>query len=179
MSNPRQYRVPHTAWHTALCNLPELGRVWEPCGHGDILRDLGVTVVGAPDGERWLSSGCAIAGSCYDFCDTILVAHPDFAEYKDILARLRATGKPWVTVLPDSKLSTLAVKDNFSDGGLCIMIPPGRIRFKRVDNRGRALGYVSNIDVFFYGFGLGTPKNLIFMETPATGDRGRQRTTPA
>ena len=172
MIDRRQYRVPHTAWHATLRSLPDLGRVWEPFGHGSILRDLGVDVVSEEGG--WREGEWA-----YDFCDAILVAHPDFAEYKDILTRLRESGKPWVTVLPDSKLSTLAFKDNFSSGGLCVLVPPGRIRFRKIDARGRLLAHVANIDVFFYAFGLKTPRNLVFMEesVPRTKRRDAEAAT--
>ena len=61
----------------------------------------------------------------------IIVSNPPFSKSKEILNRLKILDKPFILILPCSKICTQYIRENFknTDEPLQIIIPRKRIQF--------------------------------------------------
>ena len=152
------YMTPKYAWENIQHLLPHDKVIWE-CFYGDgksgdYLHDLGFNVIH----ER------------VDFFDNdlgdIIVTNPPFSKTKEVLARLKQIGKPFVLIMPSSKINTQYVRSFFQNDKLQIVIPRRRIQFIKTVDGVVPENYKSacNFDCLYYCWNMNLDKDIIWLE---------------
>lgn len=149
------YMTPLYAWDHIKSFIPKDKTIWEPFygdgKSGQYLRQLGFDVIHEP----------------IDFFENnlgdIIVSNPPFSDIKEILKRLMVLDKPFILILPVSKLNTHYMqvwKDK-----LQIMIPPSRIHFDKKIAGQTPTNYRNScsFDCFYYCYKMNLPKDLMWL----------------
>lgn len=148
------YMTPKYAWENIKQFIPQDKIIWEPFygdgKSGDDLRSLGFEVIHEP----------------IDFFENnlgdIIVSNPPFSDAKNIMYRLKQIDKPFILILPSSKINTSYFRENFKgDENLQIIIPTKRIQFIKDGNE---LTNKCNFDCFYYCYKMDLPRDIIWLE---------------
>lgn len=93
----------------------------------------------------------------------IVVTNPPFSDFKNVMATLKQIDKPFMLILPVSKLCTNTIRNEFKD--IQIVIPRRRIQFLKMVN-----GEVDpnqpkkcNFECFYYCYKMNLPHDLMFL----------------
>ena len=153
--NHDDYMTPKSAWENIQHYIPKDKVIWEPFygdgESGEYLRQLGFEVIHEQE----------------DFFENnrgdIIVSNPPFSQSKEILNRLKMLDKPFILILPSSKINTQYFRENFknSDSQLQIIIPRKRIQFIK---NGNELQNKCNFDCFYYCYKLNLERDIIWLE---------------
>ena len=157
--NHDDYMTPKSAWENIQQFLPKDKLVWEAFygdgKSGDYLKELGFNVIHEE----------------VDFFDNdlgeIIVSNPPFSLCKDILKRIKELNKPFVLILPSSKINTSYMREHFKgDKKLQIIIPRKRIHFVKQVNGKIPDDYKSccNFDCFYYCYKMNLPNDITWLE---------------
>lgn len=154
------YMTPFSAWDNIKHLIPKDKIIWEAFYgdgvSGDILTKLGFDVIHEE----------------IDFfennCGDIVVSNPPFSRVPDILNRLVEIDKPFILIMPSSKINTQYFRKLFSQNKdkIQIIIPRKRIHFeklidgKRPDNRKNAC----NFDCFYYCWKIGLENDIVWLD---------------
>ena len=151
------YMTPKRAWEDIQHLIPRDKVIWEAFyGNGQsgtYLTELGFNTI-----HRDI-----------DFFDNnlgdIIVSNPPFTKAKDVLKKLKELDKPFILILPSSKINTSYVRENYKNQGLQIIIPRKRIHFDKMVN-GEIVAQKSscNFDCFYYCYKMGFEKDIIWLE---------------
>ena len=129
------YMTPKYAWENILSYIPKDKIIWE-CFYGDgksgdYLKELNLNVFHEPIDfftEEPIQWDC-------------IISNPPFSKTKEILNRLVELDKPFILILPSSKINTQYVRNLFKNekNKLQIIIPRKRIHFekKTINNKFR------------------------------------------
>ena len=140
------YMTPKYAWENIAHLIPKDKVIWEAFyGDGEsgaFLQALGFEVIHDQD----------------DFFETnkgdIIVSNPPFSKTKNILTRLVELEKPFILILPSSKINTQYVRTLFINqiDKLQIIIPKKRISFEKQFDGKRPDNWSDNcnFDCFYY-----------------------------
>jgi len=152
------YMTPKHAWEDIQHLIPKDKVIWE-------------AFYGNGDSGRFLSElGFDVIHEQTDFFETnlgeIIVSNPPFSKSKEVVKRLAELDKPFIMILPCSKINTSYFRENFKNKGLQIIIPRKRIHFlKLVD------GVVPddwknacNFDCFYYCYKIGLERDIIWLD---------------
>jgi len=151
--NHDDYMTPKGAWENIKHIIPKNKIIWEAFygdgSSGNFLKELGFNVIHEP----------------VDFFENdlgdIIVSNPPFSKYKEIMVRLKKLDKPFIIILPVSKITTKTFKENFNDPKLQIVIPPKRIQFtKFIDGKKDKSKRAANFDCFYYCYKLGLSDSI-------------------
>lgn len=121
-----EYYTPKHAWEDIISFLPKGKVLWEAFkGNGqsaEYLRELGYEVV--CDDDDFFTT---------EFKGDLVVSNPPFSKTKQVLERLVELDKPFILILPCSKISTQYVRRLFktSKTDLKIIVPKRRINFDK------------------------------------------------
>ena len=151
------YMTPKYAWEDIKQYIPKC-KIWEAF-YGD-----------GKSGEYLTELGFDVIHEQRDFYDEppeydCLVSNPPFSQSKAIMKRLKELDKPFILILPSSKINTSYMRDNFKDKGLQIIIPRKRIHFTKLvdgevpDNWKNAC----NFDCFYYCYKIGLPRDIVWL----------------
>jgi hypothetical protein len=150
------YMTPKHAWEDIKNYIPKDKVIWEAFygdgKSGDYLKDLGFETIHEP----------------VDFFDNdlgeIIVSNPPFSKVKDILNRLHELDKPFIIILPSSKINTGYFRI-WKDKGIQIIIPKKRIHFEKLIEGKKPEGWKSscNFDCFYYCYKINLPKDIVFL----------------
>lgn len=154
------YMTPFSAWDNIKHLIPKDKIIWEAFYgdgvSGDILTKLGFDVIHEE----------------IDFfennCGDIVVSNPPFSRVPDILNRLVEIDKPFILIMPSSKINTQYFRKLFSQNKdkIQIIIPRKRIHFeklidgKRPDNCKNAC----NFDCFYYCWKIGLENDIVWLD---------------
>jgi hypothetical protein len=152
------YMTPKYAWENIKHLIPKNKVIYEAFygdgKSGQYLRELGFEVIHEP----------------IDFFENnlgeIIVSNPPFSKSKEVIKRLKELDKPFIIILPSSKINTSYFRDNFMNCGLQIIIPRKRIHFekqidgKTPDNWKNAC----NFDCFYYCYKIGLENDIVWLE---------------
>lgn len=150
------YMTPKSAWEAIKDYIPNDKTIWEPFygdgKSGEYLRELGFTVIHEP----------------IDFfennCGDIIVSNPPFSKAKEILTRLKELDKPFILLLPMSKINTQYVRNLFkSDKELQIIIPRKRIQFKKIKDGKEEDTNKCNFDCFYYCYKMKLEQSIFWL----------------
>jgi len=151
------YMTPKYAWGNIAEYIPKNKVIWEPFygdgKSGDYLRELGLEVIHEPD----------------DFFENdkgdIIVSNPPFSKIKEIMTRLLYIDKPFILILPSSKINTSYFRI-WKDKNIQIIIPRKRIHFVKhiggkesKDNKNSC-----NFDCFYYCYGINLNRDIIWLD---------------
>ena len=95
----------------------------------------------------------------------IIVSNPPFSLVKDIMPRLKELDKPFILLMPSSKINTQYIRENFKNKDFKIIIPRKRIQFDKMVN-----GVIDdsknccNFDCFYYCYKIDLPYSIIWLE---------------
>ena len=154
------YMTPKSAWGSISHIIPKDKVIWEPF-FGD-----------GQSGEHLRELGCKeVIHEDIDFYEhdrgEVIVSNPPFSDTKRIMARMKELGKPFILIMPCSKLTTQYVRGNFKDTEepLQIILPRKRIQFlKMVD--GVILEKQENscnFDCFYYCWKIGLERDIVWL----------------
>ena len=143
------YMTPKYAWENIKQYIPQDKVIWEAFyGNGD-------------SGNYLQEMGFDVIHNDNDFFESnegdIIVSNPPFSISKDIMPRLKKLDKPFILILPSSKINT----QYFRDSQLQIIIPRKRIQFIK---NGNELQNKCNFDCFYYCYKMNLPRDIIWLE---------------
>jgi len=151
------YMTPKSAWESIAQFIPKDKVIWEAFygdgESGNYLRELGFDTIHEP----------------VDFFENdlgdVVVSNPPFSAAKRILIRMKALRKPFILILPASKMCTRYFRDNFKDedSRIQIIVPSKRIQFlKRVDGviQNKDGKGSCNFDCFYYCWRMDLDRDL-------------------
>jgi hypothetical protein len=150
------YMTPKYAWEDIQYLIPRDKVIWEAFfGDGEsgkYLTDLGFNVIHED----------------VDFFENnlgdIIVSNPPFSESKKVINRLAKLDKPFIMILPASKICTSYVRENFKNKKLQIIIPRKRIHFhKMVDGKIIDQKNSCNFDCFYYCYKMDFEDDIIWL----------------
>tara|TARA_R110002073_G_scaffold37182_1_gene107774 strand:+ start:47 stop:547 length:501 start_codon:yes stop_codon:yes gene_type:complete len=152
------YMSPKTAWENIAHLIPRDKIIWEAFyGDGEsgkYLTELGFETINEP----------------VDFFENnlgeIIVSNPPFSQSKAIMQRLKEMDKPFILILPCSKIATSYIRDNYKNSDLQIIIPRKRIHFNKLVNGETPEGWTNkcNFDCFYYCYKMNFDKDIIWLE---------------
>jgi hypothetical protein len=152
--------TPRYAWENVAHLIPKDKVIWEAFygdgASGTYLRDLGFNTI-----HEDLDFFTENRGD-------IIVSNPPFSKSKEVLTRLKELNKPFMMILPASKVTTQYVRALFKDSTdpLQLVIPRKRIHFQKQIDGKMPEDYKSccNFDCFYYCWKMGLPRDLLWLE---------------
>lgn len=152
------YMTPKSAWENIKQYIPKDKKIWEPFygdgKSGNHFKELGFNVIHEP----------------VDFFENdlgdIIVSNPPFSKSKDVMKRLKELDKPFIVILPASKIFTSYIRENYKNNKLQIIIPRKRIHFIKLIDGEKPTNYKSkcNFDCFYYCYKMGFENDIIWLE---------------
>jgi len=152
------YMTPKSAWEDIKDYIPKDKVVWEAF-YGD-----------GESGKYLTELGFNTIHKEVDFFENdlgeIIISNPPFSLSKEVLTRLKELGKPFIMILPSSKINTQYFRKLFADEGIQIIIPRKRIHFVKLVNGEKPEGWKNacNFDCFYYCWKMELPKDIIWLE---------------
>ena len=151
------YMTPKYAWENIKEYIPKDKMIWEAFygdgTSGEYLRELGFNVIHEPIDFFTSDKG------------EIIVSNPPFSQSKEVMKRLSDLDKPFIIILPSSKINTSYIRDYFKNKVLQIIIPRKRIHFNKLVN-GKTpdnCKNACNFDCFYYCYKINLQKDITFI----------------
>jgi len=151
------YMTPKSAWENIKDYIPKDKVIWEAFyGDGEsgkYLTELGFTRTIHQDIDFFQND-----------IGEIVVSNPPFSKSKEVLTRLKLLNKPFILILPTSKITTQYFRKLFFDENIQIIIPKKRIHFiKLVDGKKpEKWKNACNFDCFYYCWKMNLPHDIVF-----------------
>jgi hypothetical protein len=149
------YMTPKYVWENIKNYIPKDKTIWEAFygngSSGNYLKELGFNVIHEE----------------IDFFENnlgdIIVSNPPFSKAKEILKRLKELDKPFILILPVSKICTSYFREYFKSN-IQLIIPLKRIHFVKIENNKIAdIKSCSNFDCFYYCYKMNLPNDIIWL----------------
>ena len=152
------YMTPKSAWENIKNLIPKDKVIWEAFygdgKSGTYLKELGFNVI----------------HESVDFFENdlgdIIVTNPPFSKSKEVMKRLKELNKPFIIIMPSSKINTSYFRENYMNEGLQIIIPRKRIHFDKLVDGEKPKDWKNkcNFDCFYYCYKMGFEKDIIWLE---------------
>ena len=154
------YMTPKYAWEAIKNFIPKNKIIWESF-YGD-----------GTSGKYLSELGFEVIHKEVDFFENnlgdIVISNPPFSDTKNIIKRLKELNKPFILILPTSKIMNSYFREFQKDNKfpLQIIIPRKRIQFKKMVDGVVPENYKSccNFDCFYYCWKIGLEKDITFLE---------------
>lgn len=149
------YMTPKYVWENIKQFIPKDKVIWEAF-YGDgksgvFLRELDFNVIHEPVNFFENNLG------------DIIVSNPPFSQMKEIVKRLCELDKPFILILPCSKINTSYMREYFKNK-LQIIIPRKRIQFDKMVNGISANKNSCNFDCFYYCYKMNLQKDITWLD---------------
>ena len=153
------YMTPKHAWEDIKEYIPKNKIIWEAFygdgNSGNYLTELGFDVIHEP----------------LDFFTEppeeyeTIVSNPPFSKSKEIMKKLLEYDKPFIMIMPSSKINTVYFRE-WKDKGIQIIIPKKRINFKKLVDGKVPDNFKSscNFDCFYYCYKIGLEKDIVWLD---------------
>lgn len=153
------YMTPKYAWEHIAHLIPRDKIIWESFygdgKSGQYLTELGFNVFHEPidffteEPLHW----------------DIIVTNPPFSKVKEIMVRLQELDKPFIMIMPSSKINTSYMRA-WKDKNLQIIIPLKRIHFEKQIDGKTPDGWKNacNFDCFYYCYKMNLPNDIVWLE---------------
>lgn len=151
------YMTPKSAWENIKKFIPKDKIIWEAFygdgASGNYLKEMGFDVIHEP----------------IDFFENdlgdIIISNPPFSKSKEVMERLSKLDKPFIIILPCSKINTSYFRNTFMNKGLQIIIPKKRIHFtKLVDGKvPDKWKNACNFDCFYYCYKMKLERDITWL----------------
>jgi len=152
------YMTPKSAWENIQHLIPKDKVLWEAFyGDGEsgkYLTELGFDVIHEP----------------VDFFENnlgdIIVSNPPFSKSKEVMGRLKELDKPFIIILPASKICSQYTRELYKDCGIQIIIPKKRIHFNKLVDGKPVEGWKNAcyFDCFYYCYKMGFDKDVMWLD---------------
>ena len=154
------YMTPKYAWEYIKEFIPNDKLIWEAFygdgKSGNYLKELGFNVFHEP----------------IDFFENdkgdIVVSNPPFSKIPEILTRLKLLNKPFILIMPSSKINTQYFRKLFCDSEdpIQLIIPRKRIHFEKQIDGKIPDNWKSdcNFDCFYYCWKMGLERDIIWLK---------------
>lgn len=157
------YGTPFYAWDNIKQYIPKDKIIWEPF------------YLDGKSGTDLQKLGFKVIHEKIDFFKNdkgqLVVSNPPFSLSKEVLTRLVELDKPFILIMPSSKLTTQYIRKLFTDNKdkLQIIIPRRRIHFtKKINGKiPEGWGNRCNFDCFYYCWKMNLPRDIVWL-----GDEG-------
>jgi len=151
------YMTPKHAWEDIKQFIPKDKVIWEAFyGNGD-------------SGKHLTELGFNVIHQEVDFYENnfgdIIVSNPPFSDCKNVMKRLAELDKPFILIMPSSKINTSYFRENFKDKGVQIIIPRKRIQFVKLVDGEIPANYKSccNFDCFYYCYKINLKESITWL----------------
>ncbi len=154
------YMTPFSAWEDIKNYIPKDKVIWEAFyGNGK-------------SGEYLQQLGFKVIHKEIDFFENnegdLIVSNPPFTKAKDVLERLVRLDKPFILILPSSKINTQYFRKLFcnSEKPIQIIIPKKRIQFTKLVNGKIPDNFKEscNFDCFYYCYKMNLARDIIWLD---------------
>ena len=159
------YMTPKSAWENIQQFIPKDKVIWEAFygdgTSGKHLQELGFDVI------------CEDVDFYKEERGDIIVTNPPFSDCKNVFTRLAILDKPFIMILPVSKMSTTYFRDWLEevealhpeiDNQIQLIVPKKRIQFIKMINGKRVdLKTTCNFDCYYYCHRINLPKSIIHL----------------
>lgn len=151
------YMTPKSAWDNIKQYIPKNKVIWEAF-YGD-----------GKSGAYLTELGFNVIHEDIDFFENdkgdMIVSNPPFTLVKEVLKRLLVLDKPFIMILPSSKINTSYFRE-WRDKHIQIIIPRKRIQFIKLVDGKTPEKYKSdcNFDCFYYCYKIDLPRDIIWLE---------------
>jgi len=150
------YMTPKYAWENIKDYIPKDKIIWEAFmgdgKSGEYLKDLGFNVIHNDNDFFESNEG------------DVIVSNPPFSKAKEILMRLKELDKPFILILPSSKINTQYFR--LFKNEIQLIIPKKRIHFEKQINGEKPEGWrnACNFDCFYYCYKMDLKKDIIWLD---------------
>jgi hypothetical protein len=154
------YMTPFSAWEDIKEYIPKDKVIWEAF-YGD-----------GSSGSHLEALGFNVIHKEIDFFENnlgdVIISNPPFSKSKEVLERLVELDKPFILILPSSKINTQYSRNLFNQNKypIQIIIPRKRIHFTKLID-----GIVPedwrnacNFDCFYYCYKMNLPRDIIWLK---------------
>ncbi len=148
------YMTPKYAWEQIQQYIPKDKIIWEAFyGNGvsgSYLQELGFNVI----------------HENIDFFKEdrgdIIVSNPPYSKIPQVLKRMVELDKPFILIMPSSKINTQYFRKLFKNKGIQLIIPIKRIHFEKLVDGKKPDKWrnACNFDCFYYCYKMGLPHDL-------------------
>ena len=150
------YMTPRSAWENIQHMIPKDKVLWEAFyGNGQsmqYLQELGYTVEGGPDEDFFQHNK-----------GEVIVTNPPFTIIPAILERLIDLDKPFILIMPSSKINTQYFR-KLLGREIQIIIPRKRIQFEKIVDGKKVESNQCNFDCFYYCYKMDLERDIIWLE---------------
>lgn len=154
------YMTPVSAWDNIKHFIPKDKVIWEAF-YGD-----------GQSGTHLQGLGFHVIHEDIDFFvndkGDVVVTNPPFSRIPEVLARLKELNKPFILIMPSSKINTQYFRKLFSDteDQIQIIIPRKRIQFQKLVNGEKVADQkqACNFDCFYYCWKLGLERDIVWLK---------------
>jgi hypothetical protein len=153
------YMTPFSAWDNIKEYIPRDKLIWEAF-YGD-----GIS------GTHLETLGFNVIHKDINFFDSnvgdIIVSNPPFTKIPEVILRMKELDKPFIMIMPSSKINTQYFRKCFSKtvDPIQLIIPRRRINFLKVVNGEEAVQTKGcNFDCFYYCWKMGLNRDIIWLE---------------
>ena len=151
------YMTPKYAWENISDYIPKDKIIWE-------------AFMGDGNSGKYLEEiGCkSVIHNNIDFFESnegdIIISNPPFSKSKEILLRLKELDKPFILILPCSKICTNYMR--IFKNSIQIIIPKNRIHFNKLIDGKTPDNWKNscNFDCFYYCYKMDLPQDIIWLE---------------
>ena len=150
------YMTPKSAWENIQQYIPKDKIIWEAF-MGD-----------SKSGEYLTELGFDVIHNDNDFFENdegdIIVSNPPFSKSKEVINRLKILDKPFIIILPSSKINTQYFR--IMKNELQLIIPRNRIHFDKKINGETPVNWKNacNFDCFYYCYKMKLPRDIIWLD---------------
>ena len=152
------YMTPKYAWENIQQYIPKDKIIWEAFmgdgKSGEYLKELGFNVIHNDNDFFESNEG------------DVIVSNPPFSKSKEVVFRLKELDKPFILILPCSKICTQYFREIFknTDTPLQIIIPRKRIHFDKHNHSKKNWKNACYFDCFYYCYKMDLPRDIIWLE---------------
>lgn len=151
------YMTPKYAWENIKQYIPKDKVIWEAF-YGD-----------GESGKYLTEMGFNVIHKDIDFFENdlgdIIVSNPPFQFSKEVMARMLVLDKPFIMIMPSSKINTSYFRA-WKDKKIQIIIPRKRIHFQKLIDGKVPENWKNacNFDCFYYCYKMNLPNDIIWLE---------------
>jgi len=156
-SDHDDYMTPFSAWSDIKQFIPKDKLIWEAF-YGD-----------GESGSHLKKLEFNVIHQNIDFFENnlgdVVVSNPPFTKIPEVLRRLKELNKPFILIMPSSKINTQYFRKLFFDAEdpIQIIIPKKRIQFQKIVNGEKVKAENScNFDCFYYCWRINLERDIIF-----------------